>query len=165
MNYGMGRDLLAKKLGCSAQEADRKIKLYKERYPAVTTFYNGTIALTERLLSAYTILGRRRMIPGIHGPGKIRSRSERTCVNTVIQGSAADIIKMAQLGLDTFGIERYGVRPLLQVHDELVFEVPVDAVEEVRGIVRDWMESPLPTSIGVPLTVSIGVGQSWGTAH
>lgn len=167
MNYGMGAKKLANDLGISVSDARAKIAKYKKTYPAVTDFYAEAIAECEQSGFAFTVLGRRRSIPEIASyRSDIRSRAERVAVNTPIQGSAADVTKMAQIMCDKANLEgRYGVYQLLQVHDEIVFEGPAETAEEAREEIKDWMEHSLPHDLVVPLTSSIGIGPSWGQAH
>jgi len=112
-----------------------------------------------------TILGRRRYIPELSMRNETdRAAGERIAANTPIQGSAADLCKLAMLGIDR-GLPAVapGARMLLQVHDELVFEVPEAEVEATVALVKGVMEKPYP--LDVPLVVGVGTGKSWGDAH
>jgi DNA polymerase-1 len=166
LNYGMGAKKLAGRLGCSVAEAQAKINIYKATYPAVTDFYAEAIQETEDTGYAFTILGRRRNLPSILSNNKYeRLQAERKAVNTPIQGSAADVCKLAQILCDKSGMDdRLGCMMLLQIHDELVFECPDETAEEARKEIKSWMENSLPTDLDVPLTVDIGIGPSWGHA-
>lgn len=166
LNYGMGSGKLAKSLGIEQSEAAKKIEQYKETYPAVAQFFAEAIAETERTGYAFTVLGRRRNVPEIASHRKDeRALGERVAVNTQIQGSAADVCKMAQINLMKIGLDtRYGCHMLLQVHDELVFECPKDAVPEVLPEITDLMEHPFTKDLEVHLAVDAGHGGSWGAA-
>ena len=167
MNYGMGAKKLANDIGITVAEAKMKIEQYKKTYPAVTDFYAEAIAECEQSGFAFTVLGRKRSVPEITSRrSNIRSRAERIAVNTPIQGSAADVCKMAQILCDKANLEeRFGVYQLLQVHDEIVFEGPKETAQEAKEEIRDWMEHSLPHDLALPLTTSIGIGPSWGQAH
>jgi len=166
LNYGMGPGKLATSLGCSDEEAVQKIEQYKKTYPAVTQFYQEAIDETEQTGYAFTILGRRRNVPEIRSSRRDeRGRGERVAVNTQIQGSAADVVKMAQILIDKVGLEyRFGCKMLLQVHDELVFECPNENVERVLPEICDLMEHPFSRDLDVRLEVDAGKGASWGSA-
>ncbi len=116
--------------------------------------------------AAYTILGRRRRLPDIWSTHDMdRWAAERQAVNTVIQGSAADTCKLAMLLIyDERLDKKYGCDMLFQVHDEILFECPEEHVEEVKPIIKMWMEHPFPSELAVPLEVEIGHGNSWGEA-
>lgn len=167
MNYGMGAKKLANDLNISVREAKQKIEIYKNRYPAVTDFYKEAVEETRQSGFAFTILGRRRSLPHINSyNSNERAEAERRAVNTPIQGSAADIAKMAQIKCDEANLEyKYGVYQLLQVHDEIVNEGPAETAQEARAEIKEIMEHSLPHDLAVPLTASIGIGPSWGQAH
>jgi DNA polymerase-1 len=116
--------------------------------------------------AAYTILGRRRRLPDIWSTNDMdRWAAERQATNTVIQGSAADTCKLAMLLIfDERLDKKYGCDMLFQVHDEILFECPDEYVEEVKPLIKEWMEHPFPADLAVPLEVDIGHGTSWGTA-
>jgi DNA polymerase-1 len=163
LNYGMGPGKLALDLSVSKAEAVAKIELYKKTYPAVTAFYREAIEETERTGYAFTILGRRRNVPGIlsHRNDE-RAKAERIAVNTQIQGSAADVVKMAQINLDRARLDYYfNCHSLLQVHDELVHECPAEMAAAVKMEVKAWMEMPFYDELAVPLTVDASIGPSW----
>jgi DNA polymerase-1 len=166
LNYGMGAKKLAGTLKCSMGEAQQKIKTYRGTYPAVDNFYKEAIEETEKYGYAFTLLGRRRNVPEILSTRKDeRHRAERIAVNTQIQGSAADVVKMAQIVCDSAELEeRYGCHMLLQIHDELVFECPIETAQEAMEEVRLLMENSLPEPLPVALGVDIGMGNSWMAA-
>lgn len=164
--YGMGPDKLANSLGCSRSEAEVKIKAFKEAYPAVDAFTREAVAETEQTGYAFTILGRRRNVPEIASHRRDeRMKGERIAVNTQIQGSAADVVKMAQILLFKSGIDkRYGAIPNLQVHDELMHEGPKETAQPAHAEIMEWMQHPFPTDLLVPLGVSGNIGKSWADA-
>lgn len=161
--YGMGPDKLASALGVKRPEAEAKIKQFKTTYPAVDQFTREAVTETEQTGYAFTILGRRRNVPEIASSRRDeRMRGERIAVNTQIQGSAADVVKMAQILLFKSGIEqRYGAKACLQVHDELMHEIPKVAAVECEREIKEWMEHPFPHDLIVPLGVSGSLGHSW----
>ncbi|MCZ6766992.1 MAG: DNA polymerase I [bacterium] len=163
--YGMGARGLATQLGIDVKEAKEFIDEYFAKYPGVRRFIDETIAKARREKAVTTLLGRVRQLPDIDGrDGRVRSFSERTAVNTPIQGTAADIIKVAMIRIDTKLRERgLDAMMILQVHDELVFDVPRGELDEVRELVRTEMESAVPLS--VCLKVDMGTGQNWLDAH
>ena len=163
--YGMGAFSLAKDLGISRAEAQQFIDQYFERYPAVLNYLEEKKAEAREHQYVTTILGRCCAIPEINSKnGAVRSYAERNAINYPIQGSAADIIKVAMVALDRcLREEKLQARMLLQVHDELVLEVPENELEQVRGIVKNEMENAV--SLDLPLKVDIGTGNNWAEAH
>ena len=163
--YGMGAHRLAGDLGITRKEADRYIEHYFERYQGVRAFLDRTIKRARQDGYVSTMSGRRRFIPDIHAKNfNVRQGAERIAVNTPIQGSAADIIKKAMIDVShALDAHASDTRMLLQVHDELLFEVPEDDVAEIREIVRTSMEGA--AALRVPLLVDIGVGRNWAEAH
>jgi DNA polymerase-1 len=161
--YGMGPDKLANSLGVTRPEAEAKIKQFKEAYPAAHAFTIEAVRETEDTGYSFTILGRRRNVPEIASSRRDeRMRGERIAVNTQIQGSAADVVKMAQILLFNSGIDRrFGALPNLQVHDELMHECPNETADEAEKEIKEWMEHPFPIDLAVPLNVSISQGHSW----
>jgi DNA polymerase-1 len=163
--YGMGAFSLAKDLGISRKEAQQFIDSYFERYPAVLRFMEERKQEARENLYVTTLLGRRCAIPEINSKnGAVRSYAERNAINYPIQGSAADIIKVAMVNIDRrLRAEGLRTRMVLQVHDELVFDVPRDELELIKQLVKLEMENAVPLS--VPLVVDIGVGANWSEAH
>lgn len=166
LNYGMGPNKLANDLGISLPEALEKIAAYKKTYPAVSKFYEEAVRVARQTGYAFTLLGRRRNLPGIASSrNDERARAERQAINCEIQGSAADVVKMAQIMLDRAKLdERYGFFSLLNVHDELVFEGPEETLEPAMAEIKDWMEHCFFIDLDVPLTVAAGKGNDWYTA-
>jgi DNA polymerase-1 len=151
-------------LGISRAEAERYIRGYFERYAGVRRFLDETIAAVRASGVARTLFGRERPIPDMNSNNtSARGFAERTAVNTPLQGTAADLIKLAmvrvQAALEAAG---HSSEMLLQVHDELVFECPPEEVEAVSALARREMENV--HQLIVPLTVDIGVGDNWRDA-
>ena len=160
--YGISAFGLAANLGISRKEAELYIKAYFERYAGVKRFIDETIAKTRETGVARTLFGRERPIPDINARNpNARGFAERTAVNSPLQGTAADLIKIAMIRIDKAlaGLES---RLLLQVHDELVLEAPAGEIETVKGIVRRDMEGV--SALDVPLVVEVGVGDNWRDA-
>jgi DNA polymerase-1 len=161
--YGQGATALGQILGIPRKEAQRYIEGWFEAHAGVKAWLDRTVGDALASGSVTTILGRRRYIPELASQSPMdRQAGERIAVNTPIQGSAADLCKLAMLRIAEQLRDRR-TRMLLQVHDELVFEVPEDEVADVTAIVRAAMEHPMP--LDVPLVVNIGVGPTWGDAH
>ena len=163
--YGQGAFSLAKELGVTPKQAKAFIDNYFERHSGARSFLDGCIKEAEVCGFVTTILGRRLSIPEISSKnGNVRSFAQRNAVNYPIQGSAADIIKAAMIAV-TRRMRREGVasRLIMQVHDELVFEVPAGEREVMEQLVREEMEGALP--LAVPLKVDINFGLNWSDAH
>jgi DNA polymerase-1 len=163
--YGMGARALARQIGVKVKEAAAFIETYFETYPGVRTFIEETRERARREGRVATLLGRRRLLPDIAAAdNRLRSFQERVAVNTPIQGTAADLVKLAMLRIQD-DLDRHGLATmlLLQVHDELVFEVPEPELAEVREVVRTGMEGAL--ELKVPLVVDLHVGADWAEAH
>jgi DNA polymerase-1 len=161
--YGQGPAAVGAAIGVSKQVAAQKIAEFEATYPAAIDFKEEAIAETEATGYAFTIMGRRRNIPEILSHRRDeRAEGERRAVNTQIQGSAADVCRMAQILIDISGIdERLGCIPKMQVHDELCIQAPKMHVKEAMAELVDWMEHPFPIDLPVPLAVSAGHGRSW----
>jgi DNA polymerase-1 len=163
--YGMGPQRLARDLAIPVREAERYIATYFARYAGVRAYLDATIARARTCGYVTTLLGRRRALPDLASPDRaVAQAAERTAANTPIQGSAADVIKVAMVALDR-RLAREGVRGgmILQVHDELVVEVAEADVGRTPAIVREEMEHVMP--LRVPLVVGLGMGRDWATAH
>lgn len=159
--YGQGPGALGRQLGISRSRAEEFIEQYFERFSGVAEYLERMKETARDRGFVETLSGRRRYIPEIksRNPG-VRGFGERTATNSPIQGTAADMIKIAMLRLHE--LLPGGVRMLLQVHDELVFEVREERVEDTRDLVREEMEEAM--DLDVPLEVEIGVGESWYAA-
>ena len=163
--YGQGATALGQQLGLSRKEAKGLIDRYFERYAGVRRWLDQTIERAHEDGYVTTLLGRRRIIRELSSNNSSdRAYGERIAANTPIQGTAADLCKLAMLDiagrLEASGME---TRMLLQIHDELLFEAPPGEVDAACALIRDAMEHAAPLS--VPLVVDIGVGASWAEAH
>jgi DNA polymerase-1 len=163
--YGMGAFSLGKDLGISTREAQTFIDNYFARYPGIRAFLENKKAEAREKSYVTTLLGRRCAVAEIHSPnGAIRGYAERNAINYPIQGSAADLIKVAMVRIHRrLKEEGLQAKMVLQVHDELVFDVPQAELEQVRELVRAEMEGAV--TLDVPLVVDIGVGKNWREAH
>ncbi|MBK7671531.1 MAG: DNA polymerase I [bacterium] len=163
--YGMGARALARQTGVPVKEATAFIDRYFATYPGVRAFIETTRESARRHGWVQTMLGRRRLLPDItSADNRTRAFQERVAVNTPIQGTAADLIKLAMLRIQAaLDAGDSGALLLLQVHDELVLEVPRASVEAVTALVRDGMEGAL--TLKVPLVVDIHTGSNWAEAH
>ncbi len=159
--YGLSPFGLAAQLGISRADAAQFIDGYFSRYHGVAEYLDRVLDESRRLGYAETIRGRRRAIHGIRPyPNRQRNMPERTAINSVIQGSAADLVKQAMIGVDAaLRREDHPGRMLLQIHDELVFEVPEAELETLLDLVRHEMETAL--ALDVPLVVDCAVGINW----
>jgi DNA polymerase-1 len=159
--YGISAFGLAAQLGIPQAEARSYIERYFARYQGVKEFIDKTLETARREASVRTMFGRMRPIPDIQSrnPNQ-RGFAERTAINTPLQGTAADLIKLAMIGIDRkLGEKKLKARILLQVHDELVLEVPPEESDEIENLVRTEMESVVP--LRVPLTADLGFGPNW----
>jgi DNA polymerase-1 len=160
--YGISAFGLAANLGISRKEAEAYIKAYFDRYAGVKRFIEETIAKTRETGVARTLFGRERPIPDINSRNpNARGFAERTAVNSPIQGTAADLIKVAMVRIDR-ALAGSESRLLLQVHDELVLEAPSGEIESVKQLVKREMEGVY--DLQVPLIVEVGVGENWRDA-
>jgi DNA polymerase-1 len=159
--YGLSAFGLSQNLGIEPAEAKQFINAYFEKYKGVRAWIDRTLEEARRDQEVSTIFGRVRPIPDINSKNaNLRGFAERTAVNTPLQGTAADLIKLAMIRIDAALRERgLKSRMTLQVHDELVFEVPEAEVDGMKTLVREQMESVHPLSI--PLLVEVGVGSNW----
>ena len=159
--YGLSPFGLSQQLGIEQREAKKFIDAYFEKYQGVRKFIDRVLDETRRDQRVKTLFGRVRPIPDINSKNaNMRGFAERTAVNTPLQGTAADLIKMAMIRIDEdLRARKLKSRMLLQVHDELLFEVPLAELETVRQLVRERMENVHP--LKVPLVVEVGVGPNW----
>jgi len=164
--YGMGAKKLGISLHCTKDEAQRKIDQFLDTYKAVDAFKTESVKEALDTGYAFTIMGRRRDLPEIASHrNDERSAGERKARNTPIQGSAADVVKMAQINLYKANLHgRYNCFPCLQVHDELIHECPNETVPEAMEEIKEWMEHPFVIDLAVPLEVDIKAGDSWNEA-
>jgi DNA polymerase-1 len=159
--YDIGPFGLAQRTGLSRAEARKVIDNYYETYKGVRHYMEETPVLVRKSGLVRTIFGRIRPIPDIGNRNhNLRARAEREAINAPIQGTAADLVKMAMIRVhNRLMSEKLGARMILQVHDELLLEVPETEVEQTSAIVRQEMESV--HDLAVPLVVDIGVGKNW----
>jgi DNA polymerase-1 len=163
--YGMGAPRLARELGIGVGQAEGYIAQYFARYNGVRAYLDATRETARMRGYVTTLLGRRRSLPDLVSPDRrIAQAAERIAVNTPIQGSAADLIKMAMVAVDRrLAAEHLRAVMILQVHDELVFEVCEEDCEQAAAAVREEMEAV--GSLRVPLRVDLGMGRTWAEAH
>ena len=163
--YGMSAFALSRDLKISRKEAQQFIDSYFEQYKGVSSLIEKIKANAKETGFVKTLMGHVRYIPEIKSSNKsILAAAERVAVNTVIQGTAAEIMKKAMLSLfEEIKAQKLGSRMLLQVHDEIIFEVPVDEVEVMKRLVQTCMENAYKLS--VPLRVGLETGMSWGEMH
>lgn len=159
--YGMSAFGLADRLNISQSQAKEYIERYFARYPGVKRFVDEAIRLGQKRGYTNTILGRRRPVPElVGGDRRLRGLGERLAVNAPLQGSAADIIKMAMIHLDhELGKRNLKARMILQVHDELILELPAEEIDAASDLVREVMEGVF--SLRAPLKVDVSSGSSW----
>ena len=161
--YGMSEFGLTRQLGFSREESRGYIAKYFQRYPGVLDYMERTRQIAREQGFVETILGRRLYTPDIMASNKmIKQAAERAAINAPLQGSAADIIKMAMIAVDQM-LPKDQAKMLLQVHDELVFEVDENIADELASKLADVMQSVL--QISVPLLVEVGKGRNWDEAH
>jgi len=159
--YGLSAFGLAKQLGIAQKEAAQFISAYFTRYRGVKEYLDNVLVETRKTGIAKTLFGRIRPIPEINSPQmQLRNFAERTALNSPLQGTAADLIKMAMIAIDRrLREEKLESQMILQVHDELLFEVPPKEKEPVEALVKHEMENAY--KLVVPLVVEIGVGPNW----
>jgi len=163
--YGMSAFGLAKQLNVSRTEAAEYVKLYFQRYPGVKHYMEDTREQAKENGYVETLFGRRLYLPNINARnGMLRQHAERTAINAPMQGTAADIIKIAMIAVsDWLRYRETKTKMIMQVHDELVFEVAEDELESVNKIIVERMVSA--TELAVPLVVDTDVGINWDEAH
>ncbi len=163
--YGMSAFRLAREQNIDRREAQEIISRYLGRYPGIASFQQACLIQARDKGFVTTLLGRRRFLPAINASDRLaRESAERMALNTPIQGSAADIIKLAMLRVDEMmGREFAQALMILQVHDELVFECPKEEAQAFAARVKEVMESV--ARLKVPLIVEVGQGPNWASAH
>jgi DNA polymerase I len=163
--YGMGPHNLSQQLGTSYRQAKEFITAYFRQFPTIKAYMEKTIEKVREFGYAETLLGRRRYLPEIGARNRIvRDAAERTAINTPVQGTAADIIKIAMIAINGKMITNNpNARLLLQVHDELVFEVPQEGAEKFAQWVVQMMANAF--KLIVPIKVEVGFGKRWSDAH
>jgi DNA polymerase-1 len=162
--YGQGAFGLSQSLGIPVKEAEKFIEAYFARYSGVKKYMEETLAKAEAEGRVETLWGRPRLLPELHHPNRqVRENAKRVAINSRIQGSAADLLKLAMIAIDAQLAELCPrARLLLTVHDELVLEAPAADSEAVAALVKREMESA--AQLDVPLVVDTGIGENWGSA-
>ena len=163
--YGMSAHGLSRQLGIERHQAADYMNVYFERYPGVRQYMDNTRQQAKDQGYVETLFGRRLYLPEINSSnGMRRQYAERTAINAPMQGSAADIIKRAMIDIHTWlSNADTGIKMIMQVHDELVFEVPKDQLDMAKNTIEDFMIKA--AELKVPLEVGIGVGDNWEQAH
>jgi DNA polymerase-1 len=163
--YGMSAFGLARQLGIDRGAAQKYVDLYFERYPGVKAFMDRIRAQAREQGYVETVRGRRLYLPDIRSKNRnLQQYAERSAINAPMQGTAADIIKLAMLRVEReCAARKLPARLIMQVHDELVLEVAEDAVEDTIAMLREQMSGA--ETLKVPLKVDIGVGANWDQAH
>jgi DNA polymerase-1 len=163
--YGQTQFALARNLGISKTEAKRYIDAFFERYAGVARFMEEIVESAGKTGGVRTLLGRWRALPDIRSKNRgLRAAAERVARNTPIQGTAADLMKVAMIRIDeAIRSERLASAMLLTVHDELVFEVAPGEEDALKSLVKDRMEHVM--ELAVPLVVDVGIGRTWNEAH
>ena len=164
--YGAGATNLSKQLGIKRAEASELIKAYFKQYQGLKTYMDKTVEDARENGYVMTLMGRRRYLRDINSKnGIIRSHAERNAVNTPIQGTAADMIKIAMVNVHKALKEgNFKTKMILQVHDELVFDAHKEELDQVRLIIEEKMKNAIP-NLKVPILVSMDTGQNWLEAH
>ena len=165
--YGQSAFGLADSLGISRTEAKEIIENYFREYPAIKQYMDNSIVFAKQHGYVKTLMGRKIRLADINSSNQtVRGFAERVAINAPIQGSAADMIKLAMIRISK-ALKDAGVksRMILQVHDELVFDVPNEEVEQVRAIVLDNMQAALALPNDVPVIAESGTGSNWLDAH
>ena len=167
--YGMSAFGLARQLGIARGEAQEYIERFFGRYPGVRRFMDGTREQARRSGYVETLLGRRLYLPNINSRNQgLRQYAERTAINAPLQGTAADLIKLAMIDLSVFLQEKApDVSIIMQVHDELVLEAPRERLQEMAPAIASRMCRPanLSVALKVPLIADFGLGSNWDEAH
>lgn len=163
--YGQGAFALAEQTGLSRSEAKQMIEAYFETYPKLKEYMAEQVSKARQIGYVETILGRKRHLKDINSNNfVVRGHAERNAVNAPVQGSAADVVKLAMIRIDKeLDAQQLQTKMLLQVHDELLFESPIDEIETASKLIKTEMERALETQ--VPLLVEVGVGNNWLEAH
>ena len=163
--YGISAFGLSQNLGCPRAEAKKLIDDYFESFPSIREWIDGTLAGARANGYVETLMGRRRYVPDVNnGNATVRALAERNAVNAPIQGTSADIIKLAMTAVDRrLRAEGLKSRMVLQIHDELLLEVPRSEIDAVRRLLTEEMQGVI--KLNVPLTVECNYGTNWLEAH
>src|SRR5436190_4138203 len=165
--YGQGAFGLAENLGISRTEAKEIIDNYKKQFPNIQKYMDDTINFAKEMGYVQTLMGRKRWLKDINsGNFTVRGYAERNAINSPIQGSAADMIKLAMIKIHAaFKQHNFKSKMLLQVHDELVFDAHKDEVEKIKPVILDCMQTALALPNDVPTDAEVGTGENWLAAH
>jgi DNA polymerase-1 len=157
--YGMGPYGLSQRLELDIEKAASFIASYFLTYPGVKFWINETLNFARKNGYTETLMGRKRWLPHINSNDtRTREAEERICINSPIQGSAADMIKIAMIRIHN-RLKNFKANLIMQIHDELVLEIPEEEIEEVKEIVQYEMENAIP--LKVPVVIDIGIGKNW----
>jgi DNA polymerase-1 len=165
--YGQGAFGLAENLGIPRAEAKEIIDNYKKQFPNIQQYMDNTINFAKEHGYVQTLMGRKRWLRDINSANfTVRGFAERNAINSPIQGSAADMIKLAMIRIhEEFIKQGFRSKMLLQVHDELVFDAHRDEIEMIKPVILHCMQTALPLPHGVPTDAEIGAGENWLEAH
>ena len=165
--YGQGAFGLAENLGISRTEAKEIIENYKMQFPNIQKYMDDTINFAKQNGYVETLMGRKRWLKDINSANfTVRGFAERNAINSPIQGSAADMIKLAMIKIDAaFKKNNFKSKMLLQVHDELVFDAHKDELDLIKPVILDCMQNALALPNDVPTDAEIGMGDNWLAAH
>jgi DNA polymerase-1 len=163
--YGIGPFGLKTRLGITQQHAKEIIETYFNTFKRVKNFMDDSVLKAKEKGFAETLVGRRRFLPNINSNNRtVRQFEERVAINMPIQGTAADMIKIAMINIYNYLTKnKFRSKMVLQVHDELVFDAHINEIDEIRPVIKELMETALPLS--VPVLVESGVGENWLDAH
>ena len=166
--YGISAFGLANNLRIPREEAKNFIQTYFERFPEIQHYMDSTIEFAKKNSYVKTLFGRRIHTPNINSKGHAAGFAQRAAINAPIQGSAADIIRRAMIRVPkVILMNSLSANMLLQVHDELIFEVPIDEIDKTTALIKETMEKACEPilQLSVPLIVDAGVGNNWSEAH
>ena len=169
--YGISQYGLAKQISVSNQEAAEFLSSYFKKFPEIKEYMNHTIKFCRKNGYVNNIFGRRCHIPGINDKNfNVRNFQERAAINAPIQGSASEIMRLAMIRVSNKlkDINNNDIRLLLQIHDELIFEVPNKNVDKISKVIKDEMISVINSDLhtfSIPLLVDLNIGNNWGLLH
>ncbi|MFL5789427.1 MAG: DNA polymerase, partial [Flavisolibacter sp.] len=165
--YGQGAFGLAENLGISRSEAKIIIDNYKKEFAGITRYMDDMINFCREHGYVQTVIGRKRWLRDINsGNFTVRGYAERNAINSPIQGTAADMIKLAMVKVhQSFKEHKFKSRMIMQVHDELVFDAVKEEVEKIKPVILDCMQSAMTLPNEVPVVAEVGVGDNWLEAH
>jgi DNA polymerase-1 len=165
--YGQGAFGLAENLGISRSEAKEIIDNYKKEFSGISRYMSEMITYCQEHGYVKTVLGRKRWLRDINsGNFTVRGYAERNAINSPIQGTAADMIKLAMVKIyKAFKTHQFQSKMILQVHDELVFDAKKEEVEQIKPVILECMQSAMTLPNGIPIIAEVGVGDNWLEAH